>query len=322
MQLVQNKADLLSREMTSIEEKLKDIVSDSDIFIRDKLADLFYSGKRLRPKLVILSGLCFSPINDKMIYSAVASELIHTASLVHDDIIDRSDYRRNRPTINYVSGNHIAVLAGDFLFAKAFEIMSKNNLMRSMEYLVIAIQDMCTGEILQAHDLFNIKITEESYFEKTRRKTASLISASCMAGAQSGGANGLSVERFGLFGRFLGFAFQIADDILDFTGNKKDMGKPVAHDLEEGNITLPIIYLLQDPKYKEKYEGIINNKTAIHNIKSEIINDLKTSGALAKAHKKAEEFAFQAKDVLKPLPDSGYKNVLIALCEKVVNRIY
>lgn len=314
---------LISNEMSTIENELINIISESDEFIRDKLESLFYAGKRLRPKLVVLSGLCFAPLNEDMIYAAIAAELIHTASLVHDDIIDRSDYRRNRPTINYVLGNHVAVLAGDFLFGKAFEILSKNkNLIKSMEYLVVAIQEMCTGEILQARDLFNVKVTEEDYMDKTFRKTGSLLAACCRAGAQNGGADKKIIEYCGTFGRLLGLAFQITDDLLDFTGSKREMGKPVANDLEEGNFTLPIIYLLQEPKYKSKYETYLKNKENIVEIKPQLLRDLKNSDALERTYEKAKFFASCAIEVLDLVPNSVYKDTLLSLSEKVVTRIY
>jgi len=313
---------LISDEMKDIENELMNIVTNSDAFIRNKLVNLFYSGKRLRPKLVLLSGLCFSPINDDMIYTAIASELIHTASLVHDDIIDRANYRRSKPTINYTSGNHAAVLAGDFLFAKAFEILSKKGLIMGMEYLVVAIQEMCIGEMFQAQELFNTRISAVNYMEKNRRKTGALLSACCMAGAQSGGADGVTIEKFGIFGRFLGLAFQIIDDLLDFIGDKKQVGKTVAHDLEEGNITLPIIYLLEDPKYQIKYEKAFRDKDSVHKIKDELLIDLKESGVLKRTHYKAELFAEEARKVIEPMPNSAYKDILMLLTKKIVNRIY
>lgn len=326
MQLTQEKlalqTDLISKEMITIENELVNIIAKSDEFVRDKLKSLFYSGKRLRPKLVVLSGLCFSSLNKNMVYTAIAAELIHTASLVHDDIIDRSDYRRNMPTINYTSGNHVAVLAGDFLFAKAFEILSKNNLTKSMEYLVVAIQEMCSGEMLQARDLFNVNVTEDNYMDKTSRKTGALLSACCRAGAQNGGAKREMIEHFGAFGRLLGLAFQITDDLLDFTGSKITMGKPVAKDLDEGNFTLPIIYLLQDPKYKSKYEIYLKNKENIKDIKPQLLTDLRNSDALEKAYEKAKFFIYRAIEILDLVPSSIYKDTLLSLSKKVITRIY
>lgn len=308
---------IISRELEIVEKELENIAEGSDKFIQGKLKNLFCSGKRLRPKLVLLSGLCFSSINDAMINTAIAAELIHTASLVHDDIIDKSDYRRNMPTINSVCGNHIAVLAGDFLFAKAFEILSENHLIEGMRYLVIAIQQMCNGEVLQAENLFNIHINEATYFEKTRYKTASLLSACCMAGAQSGGASAKIIKKFGIYGHNLGIAFQIIDDILDFVGDKKIIGKPIAHDLEEGNITLPIIYLLEDYNYVLKYEKFLKDSLKIKHIKTDIIQDLKKSNALEKAYEKALLFTFKAAEALDSLPDLPYKNLLIEITKRI-----
>lgn len=326
MQLTQKQlalqTNLISKEMITIENKLLDIIAESDEFVRNKIESLFYSGKRLRPKLVVLSGLCFSSLNENIINTAVAAELIHTASLVHDDIIDRSDYRRNMPTINYTCGNHVAVLAGDFLFAKAFEILSKNNLTKSMEYMVVAIQEMCTGEMLQARDLFNVYTTKENYIDKASKKTGALLSACCKAGAQNGGAKREMVECFGAFGRFLGLAFQITDDILDFIGNKGEMGKPVAKDLDEGIFTLPIIYLLQDPKYQSKYKTYLKTAETIKDIKHQLLTDLRNSDVLEKTYEKANFFICNAIEILNLIPNSIYKDTLLSLSKKVVSRIY
>jgi heptaprenyl diphosphate synthase len=312
----------IAAEMKSVEYELIRIIGESEDLIRQLLTDLFCSGKRLRPKLVLLSGLCFSHANEKMLYSAVAAELIHTASLIHDDIIDRAHYRRNKYTINFICGNHTAVLAGDFLFARAFEILSKKNLIKSMEYLVKAIQDMCTGEIIQANDLFNTNVSEKEYFDKINRKTASLISACCKAGAESGGAPETDVELLGLFGRYVGYAFQIMDDILDVTGDKKEMGKPVAHDIEEGNITLPFIYLLQEERYSIKYLDVLCDKNLIAGAKDEIIQELHKSGSLTKAYNMAVFFVNKAKEVIEPIPDSVYKDILLALSDEVIKRTH
>ncbi|MGH2331575.1 polyprenyl synthetase family protein [Thermoanaerobacter mathranii] len=310
----------ISKEMKLIERELMRIIEESDEPVRGILRDFFAGGKRLRPKLVLLTGLCFSPANKEMIYSAVAAELIHTASLIHDDVIDRSDYRRNRPTINYVYGNHTAVLAGDFVFAKAFEMLCRYNLNRCMSYLVNAIQEMCTGEIMQARENPDKTVDEGHYFRTIEKKTASLIAACCKSGADCGKAGEVQIEKMGLFGLYLGYAFQIVDDILDVTGDTREMGKPAAHDLEEGKITLPYIYLLQDNVLGAKYRDILMDRKLAVGMKGQIIRDLKQSGAIAKTYAKAEECVKKAREILVELPDSIYKEILIDLSGKVIKR--
>lgn len=310
----------ISREMKLIERELMRVIEESDEPVRGILRDFFAGGKRLRPKLVLLTGLCFSPINKEMIYSAAAAELIHTASLIHDDVIDRSDYRRNRPTINYVYGNHTAVLAGDFLFAKAFELLCRYNLNRCMGYLIDAIREMCQGEIMQAVENPNKKADENYYFKIIEKKTASLISACCKTGAECGKAKEEDIRKIGLYGLYLGYAFQIVDDILDVIGDATEIGKPIGHDIEEGKITLPYIYFLQDRTFGAKYREVLTNKSRIAVVKSELLCDIKKSDAISKTYAKAEEFAKKAREILKEFPDSIYKKILVELSFKVLKR--
>lgn len=305
-----------------IENRLLSIVEESDDFIKALLTKFLLSGKKIRPKLVLLSGLCFSAINDDMINSAVVAEVIHTASLIHDDIIDKSDYRRNMPTINSLFGNHVAVLAGDFLFAKAFELLSKHKLYKQMEYIVTAIQELCAGEMLQAHDLFNIKVSEDHYIERISKKTASLLSACCKAGAQSGNASGGEIKKLGEYGIFIGYAFQIIDDLLDITGKKEIVGKPLSQDIEQGNLTLPFIYLFQNPQIKDKYMIKLKDKTITKDIKLELMNDLEQSGIIAEVYRKATHFAQKAKETLDGIPDSIYKAMLMHLPDEVLRRTF
>ncbi|SHE40766.1 heptaprenyl diphosphate synthase [Caldanaerobius fijiensis DSM 17918] len=305
-----------------VENRLSSIVEECDDFIKVLLRKFLLSGKKIRPKLVLLSGLCFSAMNDEMINSAVVAEVIHTASLIHDDIIDKSDYRRNMPTVNSLLGNHAAVLAGDFLFAKAFEILSKNKLYKQMEYVVTAIQELCAGEMLQARDLFNIKVSEDHYFERISKKTASLLSACCKAGAQSSNASVDEIKKMGEYGIFIGYAFQIIDDLLDVMGKKEMIGKPLAQDIEQGNLTLPFIYLLQNPRIKDKYMTKLKDKTITKDIKLELINDLEQSGIITEVYQKATYFVQKAKEALDGIPDSVYKTMLMRLSDEVLYRTF
>ncbi len=308
--------------LQNVEEELSYIVDQSDITIRDMIKTLFKSGKRLRPKLVFLSGMCFDDLNKHMIYSAVSAELIHTASLVHDDIIDVSDFRRNYPTINHLCGDHIAVLTGDFLFAHAFDILAFNNLNKSMSYLVNAIREMCVGEIMQAERKFNPDITENEYIDYIGRKTASLFSACCKAGAENAGANDDNICMMGIFGYDIGCAFQIIDDILDIIGSENELGKPVAHDILEGDINLPLIYLIEDKKYKDKYGELLLSKQIDSNQQENIMEDIKRSDALVRSRHKAEEFAEHAVNSLSTIPYSNYRNILIDMSAEIIDRRY
>ncbi|SHM35790.1 heptaprenyl diphosphate synthase [Caldanaerovirga acetigignens] len=304
--------------MILVERELMRIISQCKEPLSTILKNMFTGGKRLRPKLVLLSGLCFSPVNLDMIYSAVATELIHTASLIHDDVIDESCFRRNQPTINYIHGNHIAVLAGDYAFAKAFEVLSVHNLHRCKDYFVAAIQEMCHGEVMQAVD--NLSIDEKYYFKIIEKKTASLISACCKAGAVCGKASEKDVEKMGLYGLYLGCAFQIVDDLLDVIGDEVEVGKPVGHDLEEGKVSLPYIYFLRESPLGSKYHPFLNDRYRLLKVKSQLISDLKKSEAVNISYAKAEEFSKKARDILSELPESVYKKLLVELSFEVVKR--
>lgn len=304
--------------MKLVERELMRTIAQCHEPVSSILKDIFTGGKRLRPKLVLLSGLCFSPVNSDMIYSAVATELIHTASLIHDDVIDEAHYRRNRPTINHIHGNQVAVLAGDYAFAKAFEVLSVHNLHRCKDYFVAAIQEMCHGEVMQAVE--NPSIDEKYYFKIIEKKTASLISACCKAGAVCGKASEEDVEKMGLYGLYLGCAFQIVDDLLDVIGDEVEVGKPVGHDLEEGKVTLPYIYFLRESPLGSKYRPFLNDRYRLLKVKSQLISDLKKSEAVSITYAKAEEFSKKARDILSELPDSVYKKLLVELSFEVVKR--
>lgn len=304
-----------------IEERLSCILTNAEGIVKDMCLSLLSSGgKRVRPLLVVYSGLCFSEISQQVIYTAVASELIHMASLVHDDIIDLSESRRGRRTINSVYGNHSAVLAGDYLFAQAFSILSHHKLLSSMEYLVEAISQMCDGEINQAGDGFKLWISEDEYFNRIRKKTGILISSCCRAGSSSAGAPDHLVNAMGDYGMNVGYAYQIVDDILDFTGDEGKLGKPTGMDLINGNITLPVIMLLKHEEYRDKALRIIRQESMSHSDVNTITGMLKKSGAIDMAYDTAHKCIIRAKDSISRVRDSAYKSMLLYMADRAVSR--
>jgi heptaprenyl diphosphate synthase len=305
-----------------VDERLKSVLSDSEGITREECMSLLSSGgKRLRPYMVINSGLCFSKLNSGLINTAVAAELIHMASLVHDDIIDNSSSRRGISTINSVYGNHSAVLSGDFLFARAFSVLSSCRLIREMEYLVEAISQMCDGEIKQAADAFNTSITVEEYFKRIGKKTGILISSCCCAGAAAAGASNDQIMAMREYGLNVGYAFQIMDDLLDFVGREAKLGKPVGKDLIQGNITLPVILFMEDKQYgyikRIISKGIINTEEYKH-----IVEGLKKSGAMERTCMQARNCITAAKAALKDIKNSEYKLKLVEIADMVINREY
>jgi heptaprenyl diphosphate synthase len=279
---------VLLPELLIVEEELHKTIAKAQGMIRDSCSQLLASGgKRLRPLLTLHSGMCFGPLNTATLQAAVAAELIHMASLIHDDVIDHSELRRGQPTINSQQGNLNAVLTGDYLFAEAFKILSSYQLMDSMNYLVEAIQSMCTGEVEQAHDQFNFSITINDYFERIAQKTGILLASSCRSGAATAGASIGDIERLGTYGMYLGYAYQIIDDLLDYTGNPEQTGKPVGSDLMNGNITLPMIYLLNNPLYGPWAREILKDKITSQSL-NKIIQALISSEALDEAFSTAQ----------------------------------
>lgn len=278
-------------------------------------------GKRLRPLLVFSSCSLFRSPNKNTIKAAIASELIHMASLVHDDIIDKSSMRRGKPSVNSLYGNHAAVLLGDALFAEAFRILASLDLLSSMHHFVRAIQSMCSGEIQQGQSQYDTNRSVNAYFSHISQKTGALIEASCQSGVETAQANDFQVEHLREFGDYLGTAFQIADDILDFVGAEETLGKPVLNDLRQGNFTLPVLLLLNDPTYSNWLKNILNKKswqpTSIYQIQQAIFQ----SGALTKSKAMAEFYIDKAKTILVTLPYSPARVFLSRLCDSIVSKL-
>ncbi|QZY55039.1 polyprenyl synthetase family protein [Crassaminicella profunda] len=276
-------------------------------------------GKRIRPALVLSTAGCFGKVTKEAIQASAACECIHMASLVHDDIIDESTMRRGTSTVNDEKGNHTAVLVGDYLFAKAFEILSKNKLVKSMEVIVDAISKMCDGEIFQSENLFNLDQTREDYYHRIYQKTGVLIATCTQVGAITAGADEEQIRAFRIYGENLGYAYQIIDDILDFKGDEKILGKPVGSDLKEGNITLPILKLIQDKEYKDWIKKIIK-KGDIEENYNQILRLLKESYALEEAFGEAKNCVENAKQSLDCIEDSIYKDMLLNIANQVLTR--
>lgn len=308
-------------ELLIVEERLRECFQRAGDTIKDSCLLLLSSGgKRLRPLLTLQSAQCFGSLNSAAIDAAVAAELIHMASLIHDDVIDYSDRRRGIPTINSQQGNQVAVLAGDYVFAEAFRILSNKHLLSSMSYLVDAIQSMCDGEVQQSLQRYNLSTEPSHYFKRIAQKTGILLASCCCSGAASAGVSQKEVEALGHYGMNLGYAYQIIDDILDFTGNPKITGKPVAADLINGYITLPVIYLLDKPLYGPWAREILENKELSSRDVQRIVQALISSEALDEAFNTALHCTQTAIQSLNILPASPAKNFLTKLTHTILYR--
>jgi octaprenyl-diphosphate synthase len=276
-------------------------------------------GKRLRPTLLLLATKMFGPANDTARHLAAVVEMIHTATLVHDDVLDGADQRRHVATVNALWGNHTSVLLGDYLFTHAFHLASTLDDVRACRLIGQATNRVCEGEMCQGLERGNFELSEDAYFDMIDGKTAELIACCCQLGALYSGASPEVVERLTRFGRWVGQAFQIADDLLDLVGEEKTTGKSLGTDLDQQKMTLPLIRLLS------KGDGLANRvRQILHapgNHKREALRPcLAESDGLEYARRRAEELAARARQELACVPPSLCRTLLESVSERVIHR--
>jgi octaprenyl-diphosphate synthase len=280
-------------------------------------------GKRLRPILVLLCGKLFaSETNPSLIRMAAVVEMIHTATLVHDDVIDMAKTRRGRPSINVVWGNHTSVLAGDWLYMQAFQAALRERNFAVLDLLINLTQMMVEGELLQLDRIGKIAVTEADYMELIDRKTASLFSACARLGAIAGGANESAQTRLGEYAWNLGIAFQLIDDVLDFTSREKILGKPVGNDLREGKVTLPLIFALEtcEPEERRLVETVLADGNYDQVPFGKILQILHRYAGVERAKARAQEFTDKARAIIHEFPESPYRRALLAVTDLVTDR--
>ena len=277
-------------------------------------------GKRIRPLLLLLCARATNYKGDYHHSMAVVIELIHTATLLHDDVVDSSSIRRGHETANELWGNAPSVLVGDFLYSRAFEIMVEPNSMQIMKILSKATNQISEGEVLQLLSIKNANVSQTEYFEVIERKTACLFKAACQIAGILAESNKNVINGLGSFGKHLGNAFQIIDDTLDYESNSSVIGKEVGDDLSEGKVTLPMIYALENTKGSEK--ATLSN--AITNADSSnidnIINILLSVNAFEYSRKVAKNESTKALKFLEVIPNSEYRSALQLLCELSLDR--
>ena len=279
-------------------------------------------GKRLRPMLVLLASKLVGDGGASAIRLAAVVEMAHMATLIHDDVIDSAQTRRGRNAVNVKWGNHIAVLAGDWLYMQAFNIALAERNFKILDVLIGLTQVMVEGELLQLTLLRKLNLSEDEYFELSYRKTACLFSASLRLGAILGHKSEDLEMKLGAYGINLGLAFQLVDDLLDFTSSEEKLGKPIGSDLREGKVTLPLIYLLQRcrPDEAQKVARVLEER-GFHSVQfAEILELIERYGTLQAAREKASQFAEEARSALETFPDSPFKDALRSLPEFIVER--
>ena len=277
-------------------------------------------GKRIRPLLLLLCARATNYGGTEHHAMAVVIELIHTATLLHDDVVDESTTRRNQDTANELWGNAASVLVGDFLYSRAFEILVEPNSMSIMRILSKATNQIAEGEVLQLLNIRNANVSQTKYFNVIEQKTARLFEAACKIGALLSDSSEKTINSLGDFGLHLGIAFQIIDDALDYESNSTTMGKEVGDDLSEGKITLPMIYALEKTSGSENKILRDAIKTADASNIDKIINILCSVNAFEFTRKIAENESQKALKSLKNIPDSEYRSALKLLCELSQNR--
>ena len=310
----------IQEDLVKVEDSLR-AVSKVDFTWLAKLLghSLKSGGKRIRPALTLLSGKFYNYNLDHLLPMATAVELLHTATLVHDDAIDNSLVRRGRPTINKVWGSEKAILLGDYLFANAGELTATTQNLRVIKLVAQTIMTISSGELNQAINAFNLEQPRQDYLQRISRKTASLFSLATESGAVLSQAPEKSIQVLIDYGYNFGIAFQIVDDILDFVGTEEEIGKPVGSDLAQGTLTLPAILLLERYPEDNPVKKLFHNEDEQKNIEL-AIELVRNSSIVEECYRVASDYCARACRNLNLLPDSGSCQALIQLADYVAKR--
>ncbi|WP_342472757.1 heptaprenyl diphosphate synthase component II [Metasolibacillus sp. FSL H7-0170] len=302
-------ADLKS-DIEIIETELEKALNSSSHLLNEASLHLLQAGgKRIRPVFVLLSAKFGDYQIERMKYIAVPLELIHMASLVHDDVIDDSNMRRGRSTVKAQWNNRVAMFTGDFIFARALEYVTVIDDPRAHQILARTMVELCNGEIIQIEDKFRMDQHIKDYFRRIKRKTALLIESSCELGAVVGGVDEQNTRRLKRYGYFVGMSFQIIDDILDFTATDKELGKPAGSDLLQGNITLPMLLLKDDVTMQPYLQKIIAG-TLTEGERMKMLQYVRHSDAIKQATAISDKYLQKALKEVEALPNNPMKKKL------------
>ncbi|MDV2989675.1 MAG: polyprenyl synthetase family protein [Dehalogenimonas sp.] len=287
--------------------------------LHDMLRHTLTGGKILRPALTFLAGRCLDDKTDRILNMATANELLHISTLIHDDAIDHADTRRGKLTVNNIWGLEKAILLGDFLFARAGEFAAATDNLRTVKMFSNTLQTIAVGELRQARDVFSPRQSREGYFQRISGKTASLLRMSTESGAVLADGTEEQIQALSDFGYNLGLAFQIVDDILDFTGTEKELGKPVGSDLRQGTITLPALLLMEQQPEDNPVKDFLEGKDRENSI-IRVINIIKSTGLIDESYALAVTYSEIALALLDTLPPSVYRETLKKLTSYLIRR--
>lgn len=313
----------IKKELTLFEENFKKMMI-SNTPLLDKITHYIIKrkGKQMRPMFVMLSaGIC-GGITDRTYRAASLIEMIHTATLVHDDVVDDSLERRGFFSINALWKNKVAVLVGDYLLSKGLQLSADFQDFDFLKLISTATKEMSEGELLQIEKARRLDIEEDIYFDIIRQKTASLIAACCATGAASAGASVALIQKMKLLGEYIGIAFQIKDDLFDYESVAKQIGKPVGIDIKEKKMTLPLIFALNkaDKKTKRWIINVVKNHNEEDKKVMELIAHVKKSGGIEYTTEKMEEYKNKALSLIKEFDDSPFKTNLSELIHYTIER--
>ncbi len=312
----------IDKELDTFKCLLRESLVNTNPLLNDVFAHLRQrDGKLMRPMLTLLTASLFGTINQETLYAALSLELLHTASLIHDDVVDESDERRGQLSINAVFNNKVAVLGGDYLLATCLIEATKTNNSRIIDVITRLGQDLAEGELLQLSNVQTQDFSENVYFNVIRKKTAALFSACTTAGVLSVHTTDDEFEWARQFGEYLGISFQIKDDIFDYYDNK-EIGKPTGNDMLEGKLTLPVIFALNNTS-DEWARGVamkVRDNSASMDEISQLIEFTKNNGGIEYATQKMYFYQSQALEMLNVKPDSVYKTSLKLFADYVVGR--
>ncbi len=320
---IEQAQQLIKDDMQQVNRIIEKRLASEVVLINQLSQYIIHSGgKRLRPQLVLLSASACGYQGELDYLVAAIIEFIHTATLLHDDVVDASDLRRGKDTANSIWGNEAAVLVGDFLYSRSFEMMVDVGMMQVMEILASTTNIIAEGEVLQLLNIHDADTTEEKYMEVIHCKTAKLFESATRLGAVLAGRDRQEQQAMAEYGMHLGTAFQIADDILDYSASAEEMGKNVGDDLAEGKPTLPLIYAQK--KANEKQKKLIRQAIEQGGLEQldAIMQAIEQTGALDYSRKIAEQEANLAKQKIAFLPDNDYKRAMLCLADYSVSRSF
>jgi len=320
----------LADDLELVERKLHEIPQPEQPQLTAVLNHLLGSGgKRLRPALALLAGRFYPTDLDKLVALAASTEMLHTATLVHDDLIDGATLRRGNPTLNASWSPGTTVLAGDYFFARAAALAAEAGSVRVMTIFANTLMAICSGELRQIFDRRDVPRLDDKqawaaalgrYDQRIEAKTASLFAAATEAAAVLSGAPEAEIVALRDYGRLLGMGFQIVDDVLDFQGDQAELGKPVAGDLREGIVTLPALYYLHDHPEDRRVAMVVRGTDANERLVGDVVAAIQESGAISQALDRAGEFVTRSQAALAGLPDRPPRDTLYALAEYSLSR--